>query len=171
MSTHFLISLLVNVISIYSFQTTSINKGAIDFNNYQGKKILLVNVATQGQYAGQITELNELYDYNENDLIIIGFASNSFGNELHTNEQLNSYLTDSLDIHFPVIEISDVTGENAHPVYKWLANAEENGIMNATVVCDFQKFLFNENGTVMGIFRDEISPLSPVLTNLINQNQ
>ena len=138
---------------------------------YEGKKILIVNIATTGKYTDQLSELEKLYNKYEDDLFVVAFASGSFGNEPHTNESLSIFIEDSLGIHYPVVEISDVTGENAHPVYKWLASSGVNGVMNGKTVCDFQKFLLNEEGKIIGVYRDEVSPLDPLITDMLKQGK
>lgn len=158
----------LNLTSIYSFNINTLNQDTIHFNDYQGKKILLVNIASGSEYASQLNELQALYNLFDNRLIVIAFPSNSFGHEPLTNEGLMQYITDSMTISFPVAELSDVTGSNANPIYKWLSQVGENGVMNRICSGDFQKILINENGKIIAVCQNEVSPLDPLITDLIN---
>lgn len=165
---NFLLFFSLNLTSIYSFDINTLNKDTIHFNDYQGKKILLVNIASGSEYASELNELQALYNLFDNRLVVIAFPSNSFGHEPLTNADLMQFLTDSTSISFPVAELSEVTGSNANPIYKWLSNANENGVMNRICSGDYQKILINEDGKIIGVFQDEISPLDPLITDAIN---
>ena len=170
MITRLILCFLASTSGIYPYQAITCNNTTIQFDAYAGKKLLLVNIATQSQYAGQLTDLQALQDRYDDRLAVVAFASNSFGNEPNSNESLHAYLTD-LNIRYPVVALNDVTGEQAHPVYQWLANSAENGVINGKVVGDFQKFLINESGRIIGVFRDEISPLDTLITHAIAPQQ
>ena len=166
MITRLILCLLVSASGIYNYEATTCNNSVIRFDAYAGKKLLLVNIASQSKYANQLSELQVLQNRYAGSLSVVAFASNSFGNEPNSNESLYSYL-ESLQISYPVVAISDVTGDQAHPVYRWLASSAENGVLNGKVVGDFQKFLINESGRIVAVFRDEISPLDSLITHEI----
>ncbi len=154
--------------SIYSFNINTLNQDTIHFNDYQGKKILLVNIASGSEYASQLNELQALYNLFDNRLVVIAFPSNSFGHEALTNDELMQFITDSTSISFPVAELSEVTGSNSNPIYNWLSQATENGVMNRICSGDYQKILINENGRIIAVFQNEVSPLDPLITDAIN---
>lgn len=154
--------------SIYSFNINTLNQDTVHFNDYQGKKILLVNIASGSNYATQLSELQALYNQYDNRLVVIAFPSNSFGNEALTNAQLMQFIADSTSISFPVAELSEVTGSNANPIYNWLSQANENGVMERITTGDFQKVLISEDGNIIDVFQNEISPLDPLITDAIN---
>ncbi|HEX5151673.1 MAG TPA: hypothetical protein VFW07_09490 [Parafilimonas sp.] len=144
------------IVSIYSLQLQSIEEDAISLGDYAGKKIVFVNIATGSPDASQLFELEQLYETHKDSLVVIGLPSNSFNNEMHTNQELKAILTDSFHISFPVAAISPVSGEDANSVFGWLASAAGNGVLNGAIHKDFQKFLINTEGRIYGIFSNEV---------------
>lgn len=156
--------------SIYTYQAPAINGGTIDFNQYQGKKIFIVNVATGSEYAAQLPALEQLYQQHRDSMIVIGFPSNSFGNEALSNAEIESTLRSTYGITFPLAVKVVVTGDSAHAVYKWLTSKDENGVVKSRVRGDFQKYLLNSQGRIVGIFDTATSPLSQRVQTAIQQN-
>lgn len=154
--------IIAPLISIYSFSVTTINKGVIPLSNYEGKKMIFVNIATQSEYAPQLSELEAFYESNKDSIEVIAFPSNSFSHEPNTNEQLYSFFSDSLNLTFPIVQLSEVTGDSAHPVYMWLNSIEDNGVMSEAVNDDFKKFLISADGQIVGIFSKLLNPLDPL---------
>lgn len=167
MITNLLAIIFANIVSIYSFSVNTINQGQINLSDYQGKKILLVNISTQSSYASQIQKLQQLYTQYQDSLVIIAFPSGDFSGESYTNEELASYLTDSLHVTFPVAVINNVSGQNMQPVYQWLANRDDNGALNFPINMDFEKCLINSQGKICGVFTNEVDPMDTVLTSAI----
>ncbi|MEO7210706.1 MAG: hypothetical protein ABIY35_07165 [Chitinophagaceae bacterium] len=158
----------LNMTSIYSFNINTLNQDTIHLNDYQGKKILLVNIASGSEYASQLSELQALYNQFDNRLIVIAFPSNSFEHEPLTNAAVMQFIADSTNISFPVAELSEVTGSDANPIYNWLSQANENGVMDRITMHDYQKVLISEDGKIIAVFQNEISPLDPLITDAIN---
>lgn len=170
MNIKLLICFFIQISSIYSFDVQTINKGTIHLSDYTNKKILLVNIATGCEYVNQLQSLEQLYQTYKDSLVVIAFPSNSFGNENHSDSELNRIMTDSLGIHFPIASISDVFGANAHPIYQWLSDTAENGSMNVIVHGDFRKILISNTGKIVGLFRDEVAPLDSVMINAVTHS-
>ena len=156
------------MVSIYSLNIKTLDGDTISLGQYKGKKILLVNIATHSPYAGiQLSELEKFYQNHKDSIVVIGFPSNSFGNEPSTNQELQATLKETYHCSFPIVEKADVTGSNAHAVYQWLQSAKQNGITDAAIKDDFQKFLIGKDGTLAGLFSSKTSVLGKTVETAI----
>lgn len=167
---NFLVAIILTVSQFISFYTLSFKSNTgntIPFSNYQGKKVLLVNIATQSPNANQIAELESLYQQYSDSLIIVAFPSNDFGNESGTNESIATSLEANYHIHFILAEKTNVSGTGKSELYQWLSDQSLNGMLNSEVKKDFYKYLINSEGRLIGIFSDEVSPLSNTLQSAI----
>jgi glutathione peroxidase len=154
-------------VSIYTFTSNGINNQEINFNDFRGKKILIVNIATSGEHIQQLAELEQLYQQYQDSLVVVAFPSNSFGNESHSNAELLTIIQNTYHLSFPVSELVSVTGEEAHAVYRWIASQDDNGVLHSTVKEDFKKYLISSTGNIIGIFAGQVSPLDTKLTNAV----
>jgi glutathione peroxidase len=158
------------VASIYSLSVADINEGTINFNNYRGKKILIVNTATGSTDASrQLTELQQLYQQNRDSLVVIAFPSNSFGNEPGSNAQVKALMQGTYGINFPIALKSSVKGDDVNIVYRWLGSKIQNEMMNARTVRDFQKYLVDGTGRLVAKFDSSINPLHATIQDAINR--
>ena len=155
------------VSSIYDIPLLSIDGSAIDLHLYQGKKILIVNIATGSKYAPQLASLEQLHEQYSSKLVIIAIPSNSFGNEPKDNSQLKSYLSNTWHIQFPIAARVAITGASQHALYHWLSNKTENDMINTQTKNDFKKYLINEQGRLVGLFSATVDPLSDELVRTI----
>jgi glutathione peroxidase len=160
------------VSSIYTKQFTVLTGTNVSMAQYQGKKILLVNIASGSEYAAvQLPQLQQLYHQYKDSLVVIGFPSNDFGKETRTDAELKLLLQNTYHITFPVsvrTGIQDSTA-NTHPIYKWLQNQNENGVMGMKVKTDFEKYLIDKDGTIMAVFGANTKPLDNAIKNAITQ--
>lgn len=170
----FFLSLLlpsVLIVSIYSLSVADMDTGAISFNNYRGKKILIVNTATGNVPANQqLTELQQLYMQNQDSLIIIAFPSNSFGNEPGTNAQIKTTMQATYGVTFPIAAKSWVKGDSANVIYHWLSSKLQNDMMNSRTVRDYQKYLIDGTGKLVAKFDSTVNPLSQRIQSAIDNN-
>ncbi len=145
--------------TFYDFKIESITGEMIDFNEYKGKTILLVNVASNCGFTKQYNELQKLWDmYKEKNLIVIGVPSNQFGNqEPGSNEEINKFCKVNFNISFPMTSKYDVKGNNAHEIYRW---AKETYGKSAIPKWNFHKILINKNGYVQDTFASFTKPMS-----------
>jgi len=165
-----LLTSLAWVVSIYSLSVNDINGGSIDFNNYRGKKILVVNTATGSPAASQqIAELQQLYQQYQDSLVIIAFPSNSFGNEPGTNQEIKAIMQGTYGVTFSVAVKSSVKGDSANVIHSWLSDKLQNEMMNSRTIRDFQKYLIDGTGRLVGKFDSSTNPLNASLLNAINQ--
>ena len=139
-------------------------------SSLKGKKVLIVNTASKcgltPQYK-QLEELNKLYG-NSPRFVIIGFPANNFlSQEPGTNEEIKTFCTTNYGVTFPMMEKISVKGKDIHPLYKWLTSKLENGVMDAEVQWNFQKFLIDENGNLVDMVAPKESPMSEKIINWI----
>ncbi len=160
------------VVSIYSLSIADVNDGAINFNNYRGKNILIVNTATGNAAANQqLAELQQLYQQNQGSLVVIAFPSNSFGREPGTNAQIKALMQGTYGVTFPIAAKSRVYGDSANVIYQWLSSKLQNEMMNSRTIRDYQKYLVDGTGRLVAKFDSMVSPLNGKIQEAINRNR
>jgi glutathione peroxidase len=142
--------------SIHQFSANSIEGKIIDLKDFKDKKIIIVNTASECGLTPQFKQLQEVYDtYKDKNLIIIGFPTNDFAHQdPGTNTEIHSFCERNYGVTFLMMEKISVKGEKIHPIYKWLTNRTENGVLNSSLKWNFQKYLIDENGYLV----DVVSP-------------
>ena len=152
--------------TIYDFKVPSLNGGTIDFANFKGKKILIVNTASKCGFTPQYEDLEALYKKYEGKLVIVGFpANNFFSQEPGSNETIESFCKKNYGVTFPMAAKISVKGKDIAAIYKWLCNKSENGVMDAKVSWNFNKFLLDENGKLIAHFKSGVKPMSDALVS------
>ena len=147
--------------SIYDFKVDGLTGGSIDFSKFKGKKILVVNTASKCGFTPQYAELEKLYTEHGDKLVIVGFPANNFGSqEPGTNEDIKAFCTKNYGVTFPMAAKVSVKGDDIAPIYKWLTEKSENGVMDADIKWNFTKFLLDENGVLITKFDSKVTPLS-----------
>ena len=156
--------------SIYTFKIKGLEGGTIDFSKFKGKKILVVNTASMCGFTPQYEGLEKLYEEHKDKLVIIGFPSDNFGNqEFHNDDSISTFCRKDHGVTFPLTTRVDVKGPNATPVFKYLCNKDENGVLDATISWNFNKFIIDENGKLLQHFDSKVTPDSPELLKYIDQ--
>ncbi len=157
--------------SIYDFKVKDIDGKDFSFTSLKGKKILVVNVASKCGLTPQYEKLQQLYEkYKDKNFVIVGFPANNFnGQEPGTNEEIKTFCVLNYDVSFPMMSKIDVTGDNKAPVYKWLTEKSENGKIDAEVQWNFQKFMIDENGQLVGFVPPREDPFSDKIISWIEQ--
>ena len=152
--------------NIYQFKVDGLEGGTIDFSAYKGKKILVVNTASACGYTPQYKELEALYEKYKNKLVIIGFPANNFGGqEPGTNAEIKEFCTKNYGVTFPMAAKISVKGDDTAPIYKWLTSKTENGVLDATIGWNFNKFLIDEKGNMVAYFPSKVTPMSEEITS------
>jgi len=147
---------------VYSIQFKNILGEDISFKKFRGKKILVVNVASNCGYTSQYKDLQKLQDSYSDKLQVIAFPCNDFGfQEPGSNSQIAQFCESNYDIKFPVMSKINIRKKPIHPIYEWLTNSDLNGWNDARPRWNFYKYLINENGKLIKSFGTNISPLSP----------
>ena len=155
--------------SFHDFRAVTIDGKSFNFSDLKGKKVLVVNTASKCGHTPQYAQLEELYKkYSSSGFTIIGFpANNFFSQEPGTNSEIMEFCTKNYGVTFPMMEKISVKGKDIDPVYKWLTSKEENGVMDAPVKWNFQKFMIDENGHLVGMVPPGESPKCEKIINWI----
>ncbi len=142
----------------------SLDGGTINFADYKGKKILIVNTASKCGFTKQYAGLESLYEAHKDKLVIVGFPANNFGKqEPGSNEEIGAFCQKNYGVTFPMAAKVSVKGDDIAPVYQWLTNASANGYKTTAVGWNFQKYLINEKGQLVGMFESSVAPDAPEL--------
>lgn len=165
-----LLSIMITGSSIYDFKVAGLEGGEIDFSKYKGKKILIVNTASKCGYTPQYEELEQLYKKHGNKLVVIGFPANNFGaQEPGTAEEIGEFCKRNYGVTFPMGTKVSVTGEDIHPIFKYLTEeAKALGTQDPVVKWNFTKFLIDENGKLIKVFPSKVKPMSEEITVHLN---
>jgi len=155
--------------SVYDFKVNGLDGSPIELSKYRGKKMLIVNTASQCGYTPQYAELEKLYEQYKGKLVIIGFPANNFGGqEPGTNTQIKDFCKKNYGVSFPMSEKISVKGDDIDPLFRWLTSKNENGVMDAEIKWNFTKFLLDENGKLMAVFPSKVTPMSEDITKLLD---
>lgn len=149
-------------VSIYAVKATLINDSQFSMASLKGKKILLVNTASDCGYTNQYEDLEKLYKKFEGKLVVLGFPANDFKEQENgTNEAIASFCTINFGVTFPLMKKSSVVKNAAqNEVFKWLSDASKNGWNNQAPVWNFSKYLLDETGGLTHYFDPSVPPLS-----------
>lgn len=148
--------------SIHQFKVEALDGSIIDFSQFKGKKILVVNTASKCGYTPQYEFLQKLYSNYGDKLVIVGFPANNFGQqEPGNNIEIKEFCTKNYGVTFPMAAKVSVKGDDIAPIYKWLTSKELNGVMDAEIKWNFTKFLLDENGVLLAKFDSKVNPLGP----------
>ncbi len=156
--------------SIYDFRIPAIKGGIIDFSQFRGKKILIVNTASFCGHTPQYAELETLYQRYKDKLIIVGFPANNFMfQEPGSNNRIANFCETEYHITFPMATKISVKGFRMAPIYRWLTQQKYNGYTDSEVKWNFQKYLVSEEGKLTHIFSHKITPLDPSVIEAIER--
>ena len=146
-------------VNFYSLKAMANTGEEIEFEKYRGKKVLLVNVASQCGFTPQYAELERLHQQNK-DVVILGFPSNNFGaQEPGSDEVIAEFCKVNYGVTFQLFKKNDVKGNNKQPVYQWLSDETKNGWNNKEPEWNFYKYFIDENGNLLNVFSSSVSPL------------
>lgn len=156
--------------SFHDLKATDINGNEIAFSQYAGKKVLVVNTASECGYTPQYAQLEELYQaYKDKGLVIIGFPSNDFGGQEPGSEaEIAAFCQKNYGVTFPLMSKVHTKGSAQSPVYAWLTQRALNGKMDSEVKWNFQKYLIDEDGTLHTMLATSTDPLSPPILNWLD---
>ena len=155
--------------NFHAFNVQDINEKPFDLSSLKGKKVLVVNTASKCGFTPQYAELQALYkEYGGDKFTIIGFPANNFARqEPGPNEDIANFCQKNYGVTFPMMAKISVKGDDIAPVYKWLTEKSENGVQDASVKWNFQKFLIDENGNWVGTVAPNESPSCEKIINWI----
>ena len=162
---------VVPPVSFYSLKDTLISGGTIAFDSLRGKKVLIVNTASDCGYTDQYDDLQKLSERYSNNLVILGYPANDFKEqEKGTNEEIAEFCRINYGVKFPLMKKSVVIrSDEQTPVFRWLTDSSQNGWNKKLPSWNFSKYLINEQGVLTNYFGPSVSPLSSEVTEAIDK--
>jgi glutathione peroxidase len=156
-------------VSIYDVELELNNGTKVRMDQFKGKKILLVNTASDCGYTGQYEALEQLHKQYGSKLVVIGFPANDFKDqEKKDDAAIAEFCKINYGVSFLLAKKSSVIkGAEQNPLFAWLSHAEQNGWCNQQPVWNFSKYLVNETGVLTHFFAQTVSPLDAALTDQI----
>lgn len=157
--------------TLHDFTVISIDGEDFDMSQLKGKKVLIVNTASKCGFTPQYEGLQELYEkYGGEDFVIIGFPANNFlKQEPGTNEEIQKFCSINYGVTFPIMAKISVKGKDIHPIYKWLTQKDLNNYKDSSVKWNFQKYMVDEDGILVGMLSPKTKPLSDEIINWVTQ--
>ena len=154
--------------SIHSFKVEALDGSTIDFSKFKGKKILVVNTASECGFTPQYADLEKLYEKYKNKLVIVGFPANNVGGqEPGANHEIATFCQRNYGVQFPMAAKISVKGDDIAPIYKFLTDKKENGVKNTKILWNFTKILLDEKGNVIDSFLSTTNPMSESITKYL----
>lgn len=158
-------------VSFYTLHTVTNSGEDFPFETLRGKKVLLVNTASNCGYTNQYTALQQLADTYQDRLLVLAFPSNDFKEqESGTDAEIAAFCKKNFGIRFPLMQKSPVLPSPAqNPVFRWLSDSTQNGWNSKAPSWNFSKYLVNEEGKLTHYFDPSVSPLSGSVTEAIEK--
>ena len=155
--------------TIYQFKVTDLYGKEFDFSTLKGKKLLIVNTASECGLTPQYKDLEAIYSkYKDKNFVIIGFPANNFGSqEPGSNEQIAKFCQMNYGVTFPMMSKISVKGKDIHEVYKFLTQKDKNGLQDSQVEWNFQKYLINEEGKLIKVLSPRVLPTDSEIVDWI----
>ena len=157
--------------TFHDFTVKTIDGQTISLSQFKGKKVLVVNTASRCGLTPQYADLEKLYQqYGGEKFTIIGFPANNFlGQEPGTNEEIQQFCQVNYGVTFPMMAKISVKGDDIDPLYQWLTTKELNGVMDAKVTWNFQKFMIDENGHLVDMVPPKEKPFTEKIISWITE--
>jgi glutathione peroxidase len=155
---------------LYNFKVDSIDNKPVTLSDYQGKVLLMVNVASQCGFTPQYTGLESLYEkYRDKGLVVMGFPANNFGaQEPGSNEEIKTFCSRKYSVNFPMFSKMSVKGSDESPLYQYLTKTA-NPKTVGDIKWNFTKFLVDKSGNVIARFEPNVTPDSPEVVAAIEK--
>ena len=165
------IHLKAQKMNLYDFKVNDIDGNPFDLKQLNGKKVLIVNTASECGLTPQYEILEEVYqEYGGDEFQIIGFPANNFGaQEPGTNEEIKGFCQKNYGVSFPMMAKISVKGDDMHDLYHWLTEKKKNGVEDAPVQWNFQKFMIDEQGKYLGHIDPQESTACDSINNWIRE--
>lgn len=155
--------------TIYDYKVDALEEGkTINFADFKGKKILIVNTASECGFTPQYADLEKLSKEYGDKLVIVGFPANNFGGqEPGTNVEIGAFCQKNYGVTFPLAAKVSVKGEDTAPIFKYLTEKQLNGVKDTEVKWNFTKFLLDENGKLINSFVSKVKPTDVEITKYL----
>jgi glutathione peroxidase len=157
--------------TFHDFTVEDIQGKPFDLSTLKGKKVLVVNTASKCGFTPQYEGLEKIYQkYGDEKFEVIGFPSNDFlKQEPGSNEEIAAFCSTTYQVSFPMMSKISVKGKNKHPLYQWLTSGKEHGYKNSKVKWNFQKYLIDEEGRLVGHLAPKKDPESKEIVAWITE--
>lgn len=155
----------------YSFIMNDIDGNAVELSKYEGKVLLVVNVASKCGFTKQYAGLEELYQkYKDKGFFVLGFPANNFREqEPGSDLEIKNFCSTQFNVTFPMFSKISVKGEDTHPLYQYLTSPDENGEFGGPITWNFNKFLIGKNGKAIGRFASKVEPLDQTIIDALKK--
>ena len=154
--------------SLYDYKVESLDGKEINFADFKGKKILIVNTASECGFTEQYADLQKVSEEYKDKLVVVGFPANNFGGqEPGSNEQIGAFCQKNFGVTFPMAAKVSVKGDDIAPIFKFLTEKDLNGVKNTSILWNFTKFLIDENGQLIDSFVSTTKPTSDSITKYL----
>jgi glutathione peroxidase len=155
--------------TIYQFNVQDLSGNAFDFTTLKGKKIMIVNTASECGLTPQYEQLQAVYEkYKEQNFVIVGFPANNFGSqEPGSNAQIATFCQKNYGVTFPMMAKISVEGSDQHPLYQFLTQKAKNGLEDSEVQWNFQKYLIKKSGELEKVVAPRTLPTDAEIINWI----
>jgi glutathione peroxidase len=169
----FSMTLIAQTKSFYDFMVKNIDGEDFSLSSLKGKKVLVVNTASKCGFTPQYEDLQKLYEkYKSQNFVIIGFPANNFmSQEPGTNSEIKEFCSSKYSVTFPMMAKISVKGDDIHPLYAWLTEKEQNGVMDSKVKWNFQKYMIDEDGKLVDVAYSKTNPLDEQILNWIKDEK
>lgn len=146
--------------SIHQFKVTDLYGNEFDFNTLKGKKVMVVNTASECGLTPQYEQLQAVYEkFKGKNFVIVGFPANNFGaQEPGSDKQIAEFCKKNFGVTFPMMSKISVKGNDMHEVYQFLTQKVKNGLEDSEVAWNFQKYLLDENGYLIKVISPKMLP-------------
>jgi glutathione peroxidase len=161
----------IPAVSFYSLKDTLINGTAFDFEQLKGKKVMLVNTASDCGYTGQYDDLQKLSEQYKDKLVVLGFPANDFKEqEKGTDKEIAEFCRINFGVTFPLIKKSSVKrGTAQNEIFQWLTDPAKNGWSKQQPSWNFCKYIVDEQGRLTHYFASTIEPFNKEIIKVLNQ--
>lgn len=157
--------------SILDFKVKDIDGNEVKLKKYKGNVLLVVNTASKCGYTPQYESLEATYNkYKTERFFVLGFPSNNFGNqEPGTDAEIKEFCTSKYNVTFPMFAKISVKGPDQDPLYAYLTDLKINPVYGGVITWNFNKFLINRKGAIVGRFSSKQTPDSPEVVAAIEE--
>jgi len=157
--------------SIYDIAIESVDGNPLNMRDFEGKKLMVVNVASECGYTPQYALLQDLYTHFNERLTVLACPCNDFGGQEPKSEaEVANFCRTEFGVTFPISKKINIIQDEVHPLYQWLTQRELNGAQDSQVNWNFQKYLINEDGTLYDVLPSSASPIDETVMHWIGAN-
>lgn len=165
----FLLAFSTSDKTVYDYKIETIDGQKTTLATYKGKVLLVVNTASKCGLTPQYEGLEKLYNtYKDKGLVVVGFPANNFmGQEPGSNSDIEAFCQKNYGVSFPMMSKISVKGSDIHPLYAFLTDKKQNGVVDGDIKWNFQKYLIDQNGKVVAKFDPRTKPLDDEIISQI----